>query len=409
MNSASRRMKLRQAYVLLVASLVLAINNGLTFAGITVFDNDLLQLLEVSVAQLKFRDTLHYLVAAAIAPAIGVLVDRHGARPALLIGTLLIIFGFVAYGLVTSLRQIYGLHIFLFGPALATGGLMVSVILVSQWFGAWRGRALGILVSGSSIGNALVPQLNAELIGALGWREAFMWSALLPAILLPLLWLLPRCLPNQAGADEPGDTPDIPEGREIPYAQALRTPQFWLLGLIAFITFYALMGMTSNIVLHMQRDLTQSLNQAANSVSILFLAAIVTKIGGGWLADRHGPGPVLVGCLGLMMMGSAMLCLMTVPTAMAGVLILGLGWGSLYTMVHLLPSKLFGLNSLGKIMGTLIIFETLGGASGPFGVGMFYDLYGSYQWSFIIVTFMLFAALLAALKLNMIIHRGRIS
>ncbi|NIM69017.1 MAG: MFS transporter [Xanthomonadales bacterium] len=394
-------MKLRPAYVLLVAALVLAINNGLTFAGITVFDSALLAELGVSVGELKFRDTVLYLVAAVVAPGVGYLVDRIGAKPALIGGTLVVAGGFAAYAHVDALRHVYLIH-FCLGLALATGGLMVSVILVSQWFGAWRGRALGILVSGSSLGNALLPKLNAWLIDAFGWREAFLWTALLPMLLLPLLLLLPRHPPwkSAAAAAGPEATAAPPGQASMSYAQALRAPQFWLLGVVAFVTFYAFMGTTANVVLHMQRDLGLPLESAANSLSILFMSAIVTKLGGGWLADRYGPRYVLIGCLLVMMAGTGTLTLMSASTVFTGVLLLGLGWGALYTMVHLLPSRLFGLEALGKIMGTLIIFETMGGASGPFGVGRGYDASGSYLASFAIVTGMLAVALVAALLLR---------
>jgi MFS family permease len=394
-------MNLRQAYVLLVAALVLAINNGLTFAGITVFDSELLDELGVSVGELKFRDTVLYLVAAILAPAVGYLVDRIGAKPALIGGTLLVAGGFAAYAYVDALRHVYIIHFF-FGLALATGGLMVSVILVSQWFGAWRGRALGIMVSGSSLGNAFLPQLNAWLIDSFGWRDAFLWTALLPLLLLPLLLFLPRHPPwKEAPAkSEPDPTAATAGEVSLSYAQAIRTPQFWLLGVVAFITFYSLMGTTTNIVLHMQRDLELPLESAANSLSILFISAIFTKLGGGWLADRFGPHYVLIGCLLVMMAGTGTLSLMSANTVFIGVLLLGLGWGALYTMIHLLPSRLFGLEALGKIMGTLIIFETMGGASGPFGVGRGFDMSGSYFASFAIVTGMLLIALLAAFRLR---------
>jgi MFS family permease len=394
-------MNLRQAYVLLVAALVLAINNGLTFADITVFDSALLDELGVSVGELKFRDTVLYLVAAVLAPPVGYLVDRIGAKPALILGTVFVAGGFAAYGLIDALRHVYIIHFF-FGLALATAGLMVSVILVSQWFGAWRGRALGIMVSGSSLGNALLPQFNAWLIEAVGWREAFMWTAVLPLLLLPLLMFLPRQPPwkDQTATAEP-DTAEAVSGEgSYTYMQAVSSPQFWLLGIIAFTTFFSLMGTTTNVVLHMQRDLGMSLESAANSLTILFISAIVTKLGGGWLADRFGPRLVLIACLVVMMAGTGTLSLMSASTVFLGVLLLGLGWGALYTMVQLLPSRLFGLEALGKILGSLIIFETVGGAVGPFGIGKGYDLSGSYFASFSVVTAMLAVAVVAAVLLR---------
>jgi MFS family permease len=382
----------RQIYVLLVGSLVLFTSQGLCFGGLTVFDSAILDELGISVAQLKFRDTVQNVISALLAAPAGFLVDRIGVKLPLIVGFIVMSVCFAIYSGIDSVQAIYLNH-FLMGVGLKGAGMMVAVILVSQWFGPWRGRALGVLVSGSSLGNALMPQFNTALLGIFAWRDAFLAIALIPLLLLPLLALLPKRSPYM---DLDTTERAAPGGSAASYGEAIRSSQFWLLGVIAFTTFFSLMGSSANFVLHMQRDLGLPLERADDSLFVLFIVAIITKLAGGYLADRFGPKTVLIACLVVMMAGAYTLTLMSTETVWLGVALFGLGWGALYTCIQLLPSHLFGLASLGKIMGTLIIFETTAGAFGAFTIGLGYDQTGSYQFSFQLMTGLLALAVVSA-------------
>jgi MFS family permease len=387
-----------QLYVLFVGSLVLFTSQGLCFGGLTVFDSAILDELGISVAELKFRDTIQNVISALLAAPAGFLIDRIGVKLPLIVGFVIMSLCFFIYSTIDSVGAVYWNH-FLMGVGLKGAGMMVAVILVSQWFGPWRGRALGVLVSGSSLGNALVPQFNTALLSEFAWREAFLVIAVIPLLLLPLLALLPGRSPYLDTAPEVGGTAQASapgSRRSASYSEAVRSSQFWLLGIIAFTTFFSLMGSSANFVLHMQRDLGLPLERADDSLFILFIVAIITKLAGGVLADRFGPKRVLITCLAVMMAGAYVLTLMSTATVWFGIALFGLGWGALYTCIQLLPSHIFGLASLGKVMGTLIIFETTAGAFGAFTIGLGYDRTGSYQFSFQLMTGMLALAVISA-------------
>jgi MFS family permease len=384
----------KQIYVLVVAALVLMVSNGLTFAGMTVFDSSILDELGMSVSQLKFRETILYALAAMLAPLAGYLVDRIGVKPLMVFGLVVLSVCLFFYSKISSLSDLYIIYIGV-GAALKGCGLMVCVILVSRWFGPWRGRALGFLVSGSSLGNALLPQLNSTLLGEFGWRTALTLLAIMPLALLPLVAMLPKTTATSATAAN-----ETSQGDSANYWEALRSARFWLLGIIAFTTFFSLMGSTTNFVLHMQRDLGFPLERADDSLTILFVVAIITKLIGGLIADRVGPKPVLITCLVTMLAGAITLTQMSTTLVWYGITLFGLGWGALYTMIQLLPSKMFGLASLGKIFGTLVVFETTAGAIGPYVMGLGYDRTGNYQLSFTIVAVMLAVALLCAILIK---------
>lgn len=376
--------------VAVLAAVVLAINNGFTFAGITVFDKAIIDELSLAVGALKLRDTYTYLAAAVFAPLMGALADRFGAKPLLILGSALIAVVFFFYGRVQDVATIYGLHA-LMGFALATGGLMMCVILVSRWFTARRGLALGILVAGSSLGNALLPKLNTALINEHGWREAFVYVAAAPILSVLIVLLLIREPPRPGRSAEATD-----DHGGCTFREALRTRSYWFTGVIAFTTFFSLMGVTANLMLHMQLDLEVPLERAADTLMILFVTAFVSKLLAGLGSDRIGVKPVLIMGIGLMVLGVALMTLMSTRWVWVGVFALGLGWGGLYTLIQLLPSYLFGTRALGKILGSITVLETLGGATGPFLIGRLYDTSGDYQTAFMIVCVLLVAALISA-------------
>ena len=87
-----------RAWTVAAALLVmLAVGNGLTLAGLSVFDDTLLKALDVSIGALKFRDLLGLVCSGASAPIIGYAADRYGVRPVIALGLLLIAVAMALY------------------------------------------------------------------------------------------------------------------------------------------------------------------------------------------------------------------------------------------------------------------------------------------------------------------------
>ena len=77
------------------------------------------------------------------------------------------------------------------------------------------------------------------------------------------------------------------------------------------------------------------------------------------------------------------------------------GWGGIYTLIQLLSADLFGLKSLGKILGAVNVLDTLGGGMGPVMTAVLFDRTGSFLVSFSVITCLLLLATLAASLLRM--------
>ena len=62
----------------------------------------------------------------------------------------------------------------------------------------------------------------------------------------------------------------------------------------------------------------------------------------------------------------------------------GFAHGGFFALFSLLAAELFGLSSLGAILGTIICAGTIGGAIGPALAGYIFDVTSSYQAAFLI-------------------------
>ncbi len=365
---------------------ILMVTNGLTATAISVFDESLLNEFGWSRGELKFRDFLNFGVVALCAPLGGLMLDRFGARKLLVVGCLVLSGAYLAYSRLESLAQMYLIHV-AFAVALLTSGTMVVIVLVSSWFVARRGLAIGIALVGTSAGSFLLPPLNATLIAEFGWRRTFEIEALFPLVILAVVLLLVRNSPAELGGQAMGVRPDGPDPRStgLEFGQALRTRTFWAIGLSGFLIYYSILALFSHLFLHM-RDLGYEPTVAASVLSLLSLIAMVSKLSSGWLADRLDRHTVFMGCLAIMLAGVAGLSTMRAGAwVWTSVALVGLGWGGLFTLYNMLTVSNFGLKAIGKINGSVSSMESFGGGLGIWLTGALFDVYGSYQVPFLIL------------------------
>lgn len=395
-------------WVIAVASgVMLLVSNGMALGGLNVFDKPLLESLSaaagepVSLAGLKVRDAITLAVSGLMAPLAGAAADRFGVRPLMVIGALLLAAGYYLYSTVDSLGDIYAIHV-LFAAALATCGLVVNVILVSRWFVKDRGLALGIALAGTSLGNGTMPPLNAALMAEVGWRSAFAWTSLLPLVLVPLVLFVIRERPADLAPQMPvaaGHGPGS-EPASLPLGAALRTGNFWVLALIAMFTFFSIIGTQAHLNLFMLgRGLSQM--DAGFSYTVLFYLGLLGKISSGFLADRFGRQRVFTGTLAIMSVGALALGRPDAELMWGGLVLFGLGWGGLYTLLQLLAADYFGPRHLGKILGAVTVLDTLGGGLGPPVIGAMREASGSYDTAFLLVAGLVIAALLLSTRFRL--------
>jgi MFS family permease len=385
------------------AMMILFISNGLIISGIRVFDTSLLETFSWSRGALTFRDFLTFAIAGLLGPIAGALADRYGVKRLMLVGAALLFGLLLAYSRLNSKLGLYAIHI-AFAAVLASCGLIVSIMLVSRWFVARRGTALGITVVGTSLGGIAFPQLGTWLIQKFGWRQAFAYEAIFPILLILIVVFLVREFPSDLGltalgaSSDAGGTPPI-EHQGLAYGEALRTPTFWALAFAAGTTFYAIMAAVAHLFLH-GTDLGFSPQKAGSILSLAFGMALIGKFSFGMLADFLNQKAVFLGNLFVMLIGGVLLATLETGLFLPAIILFGLGWGGLYTLIQLLTIESFGLKAAGKILGTITVVDAIGGGLGSWVTGLLYDRTGSYQVPFALLAVLVFLALLAATQVR---------
>src|SRR5713226_8126602 len=115
-------------------------------------------------------------------------VDRFGPRRLMLAGILMAGVALIGLGRMTALWMFY-LFYLLNALGYVCGGPLPNQVLLSRWFDAARGRAMGFAYLGIGVGGALVPLVSASLVAAFGWRIALqVLGALIIVLALPFAY-----------------------------------------------------------------------------------------------------------------------------------------------------------------------------------------------------------------------------
>lgn len=387
----------------LLGMMVLMVSNGLIVTGLTVFDESLLKEFGWSRGELKLRDLITLVLAGWMAPFLGAVIDRVGPRKLILAGLVLLSILYAAYANIQSLAHIYLIHVG-FAVVLVAAGLNVVVIFVSQWFHSNRGTAIGIALVGTSLSGMVFPKLGVHMMQSMDWRTAFLWQAAVPLVAMLVVYLFARS-PRPGGilpwgADKmvaaTGAAPVGVGGRpDLTYSQALRTRTFWALSITAMATFFSIMAASANLFLHM-RDLGFTPQQAGNGLGVMFGLAMVGKFVFGMLGDLFPAKRVFLFNLAIMAFGALILMTMRADLLWYALILFGLGWGGLYTMIQLLAVNFFGLSAAGKILGTITLLDATTAGLGIWLAARIFDVTGSYKPAFQLIFVLIVLALLAA-------------
>ncbi len=335
----------------------------------------------------------------------GRLSDRFGPRPIITIGGLLCGVAFLLLSQINALWHVY----LILGILLGIGSafcLIPIMPIIPRWFTKRRGIAMGITMAGMGLGGVITPLLTQWFIDAYGWR----WSCIILGlstliIIIPLAQFLKHS-PQQVGL-KPYGGDEIIEDKQSQssamgggsFRQAIRSRGFWLFGLIQTCALFCLATVMIHIVAHAS-DIGIPAVTAAGILSFVAASSIIGRLVIGFLSDRIGGRIVLTVCLILITL--ALIWLLFAEESWMFylyVVVQGLSFASIVTLLPVLTAELFGLKSLGVIMGTLIFVGIIGEAIGPTLTGSIFDITGSYRVAFLVCIGVIAATVILSLVL----------
>ncbi len=407
-------MKLKRVHygwVMVAISISVLLAHALTLYAFGVFLKPLTGEFGWDRGALSGAYSMSVLIGGGLGILSGRLTDRYGPRPIVTAGGLLTGIAFFLMSQVSSLWHVYLIWGVLMGLGFSFCLIPVMAI-VPKWFIKRRGIASGLVMAGMGLGGVVTPPLSQWLISASGWRWAFIILGVITLVIIVPVAQFMKHSPQRAGLKPYGE--DETSEDEQPYSltmdgfsfnQAIRTKRFWLFGLILASFFFSFGTILVHIVPH-TNDVGIPAITAASIVSIAASISIISRLGTGYIADKVGGIRALLACITLITLALIWLLFAT-ETWMFYVfaVIFGLSYGGLVTLLPVITAELFGVVSLGVILGGLTFVGTIGEALGPPISGTIFDITESYWLAFLICAVISAAA--AVLSLVLLKSRGR--
>jgi MFS family permease len=280
--------------------------------------------------------------------------------------------------------------------------LAPAPIMITNWFAAKKGLAMGLAMACSGLGGAIMGPIGASFITNFGWRNAYLLMALISAIVvLPFTIFVVRFSPARVGLEPYGaeaaapapaktDATDKAEAAKktvlpvVTARVALSSPAFWLLflsmGLVASATTYAqhLPGFAQSIGL--------SAGVGASLLSALMIGNIIGKLTLGVLNDRIGARNAMCAGLVIVFLAFVGLCfnISAVPVLLVLCGVIGFSLSMTAVSNPLVCAEVFGPRDYSQVFAYVSMAVSLVSAFFVTVVGYIYDATGAYTMAFVV-------------------------
>lgn len=347
-------------------------------------------------AGISLAMTIGFIVMGVAGFGWGILTDRIGARPVVVIAALLLGLGLFIASRAPNLLVFQAAYGGLIGAA---GGAFFAPIMsvTVGWFDRHRSLAVSLVSVGGGVAPMVVTPLATVLITEYGWRPAMLITAIAATVIVvPTAFLIRRAPEAMAEAPKPAAAPAPRSASGKPFA-ALRTPQFAVLA----VTFFLCCGAHSGPIFHTvsYAMICGASALAATSIySVEGIAGLFGRLFFGLLADRVGVKPVIIAGLALQAVGIYLYIYVSELTHFYLLaVILGMVYGGVMPLYSVLARDYFSPGVMGTVLGGMGLTSSLGMAFGPVGGGWLFDNFGSYFWLYIASAGVGIAAALMAL------------
>jgi MFS family permease len=221
---------------------------------------------------------------ALSAPVAGILSSKFSLRLLLMVGSLLGSAGYILLALASNIQVTLLAYGLLVGPSLCLCGVVGPGTLVTRWFAAGRGRALGLVHIPIVV--ALMPLLATFVLHQQGLSTVYIMLAVLMGLnLIAQAFVVdhPAIMPQTSG--EAISAAPVDPG--LTTGQLFFRLRFWSMA----VAFSSNIGGTMLLSAHLVPMATGWGNDPARAASLLTLMSLAGMLGPltfGWLADKLG-------------------------------------------------------------------------------------------------------------------------
>lgn len=342
-----------------------------TFSKALVSDEAVMQLSKVAAA-VPFEIAIGMIFVGSFIG--GKIQDARGPRTVALAGVIIYSVGIMISSLATEPGELW---ILIVGYGVLGGfGLgmayIVPIAMLQKWFPDKAGLITGIAVGGFGFGAVITSPLAGVMIenDPAHPTSPFLWLGV-AYLVLGVLGALTFANPP-VGYVAPGAASTVTKhedqhaGRDFTQAEALRTPQWYMLTAILAISVTAGISLISVAAGAATEIAGMSTAAAATFVGLMGLFNGAGRILWAWLSDKIGKMPAFIGILGIQG-----LALITLPYAGSVVLFYLLGavvhtcYGGAFGAMPSTAGRFFGVSNAGSIYGLMLVAWSIGGVVGP--------------------------------------------
>jgi len=349
------------------------------------------QAFDVSFAELGLAMAVMAASAAVMQTPMGFLVDRYGARPFLIGGTLLMTLAIAAMGFATAYWQIVGLAL-LSGAGNSVIHPADYAILSGSVDRAKLGRSFAFHTFVGHVGFAAAPPMTAALALLLGWRGALLFIGLLGLpVVLAIIWQS-RILNDQTRE------PRRRAATAMSGAGLLLSRSVMMFFAFFMVSSMAGAGISSWLITILHQVHGLAVEAASSALTGYMVGMIAGVLVGGWVADRTDRQlPFVV----VLTIGAAALLLLTgivsfgELSTIAVLFVAGIMTGASRTPRDVMVKDAAPAGQIGKVFGFVSSGMSLGGAIMPVPYGMIIDA-GRPELVLVVVAALLLLSLLCA-------------
>ena len=304
----------------------------------------------------------------ALGPLTGGWADHVGPRKVMMAGALVFTGGVIATAHASSFLVAFPCLGIGVGAGLASV-YVPSLAAVGEWFKKERAMALGIAVSGIGVGTLVAAPLGAWLVREYGWRSTLTIEGAAGGALL-LLSALFMFKPPVKVESKRGSREVWAKVRSGPFVLVFLARL--LTGIPVFVTMVYLPAMATK-----------------EGVGAVSAAALVGYIGAGSLLSRIGLnaaaekiGPVIPFQFSCVLVAVACVIWMfafSYPALVVFVVVMGISYGGVASLTPAVAIQIFGLESIGELLGFLLLSYGVAAAVGPPIAGVIVDRSGNYR------------------------------
>ncbi|HTY82024.1 MAG TPA: MFS transporter [Dehalococcoidales bacterium] len=397
--------KFYYGYAIVAAATIILMVVYSSYYSYSIFFDSLAEYFKTTKAAISGAFSMTVIISGALSMFAGSLSDRLSPRIITIFSGACLGLGLLAMSQVHAIWHVYAIYGVLF--AIGVGGLFPAVVsTVARWFTDKRGLMLGVVTAGLGVGSIVLSPLTSKFIIAYDWRWAY---AILGFIVLAVIFAAAPFLkrPKTEALIKISPASSLPPIKStFSFRQAASTRQFWMLVAAYVLSGYGQFSLMVHIVPYATGMQINALS-AATLLSIIGGTSIFGRLIVGGVSDRVKVKPLLIGIGAALLIAIFWLEFSRNYWSLVGVaIIFGLGYGGSSTMQSLVAVEMFGLSSLGVMLGAFIFSICIGGSIGPVVTGFLYDqsarysAAANYNLSFMICTIAAAASLFIILLLT---------